>query len=234
MIYHPSPIQAKGSAMNIQANINTTSLEQLICTTCPNDPNPLHNLLLQTAGGADANMLTFNQAKSGVQSNPAADPFNTGITLTTVTIDAAGIICAAADIGVGDTLFVSGTFATGLANRTGLSPVDTVVSNSWYKVSAITSGTTGTTTTTGAATKFTVTSLSGGVITYTAGTGATTGRTFSITRGSSVAPIVGYIKANPTVMVIQQWSKQRFHPHHPGGATHPLGFFFFENLLGKC
>ena len=26
--------------------------------------------------------------------------------------------------------------------------------------------------------------------------------------------------ANPTVMVIQQWSKQRFHPHHPGGHSH--------------
>jgi hypothetical protein len=70
-----SSSQAKGTSMNIQANINTTSLDQLICTTAPNDANPLANLLLQTAGGADANMLTFNQAKSGVQSNPAADPF---------------------------------------------------------------------------------------------------------------------------------------------------------------
>ncbi len=42
-------------------------------------------------------------------------------------------------------------------------------------------------------------------------------------------------EANPTVMVIQQWSKQSFHPHHPGGsATPPLDFFFFTNLLGKC
>ena len=68
-----SSSQVKGTSMNIQANINTTSLDQLICTTCPNDANPLANLLLQTAGGSDANMLTFNQAKSGVQSNPAAD-----------------------------------------------------------------------------------------------------------------------------------------------------------------
>ena len=43
--------------------------------------------------------------------------------------------------------------------------------------------------------------------------------------------------ANPTVMVIQQWSKQRFHPHHTGGVsppwTHPLGFFFFCKFIGK-
>ncbi len=41
-------------------------------------------------------------------------------------------------------------------------------------------------------------------------------------------------KANPTVMVIQQWSKQRFHPHHPGGVSRhpPLDFFFFK-FIGK-
>ena len=72
-----SSSQAKGASMNIQANINTTSLDQLICTTAPNDTNPLNNLLLQSAGDSDANMLTFSQAKSGVQINPAADPFNT-------------------------------------------------------------------------------------------------------------------------------------------------------------
>jgi hypothetical protein len=182
-----SSSQAKGTSMNIQANINTTSLDQLICTTAPNDANPLANLLLQTAGGADANMLTFNQAKSGVQSNPAADPFGSGIALTTVTVDASGILCAAADIRVGDALFVSGAFGTGLANLTGLSAVDTVVSTMWYKVSAITTGTAG------AVTKFAITTLSGAAVTYTVGTGATTGRFFSIHRGSSVAPIVGYI-----------------------------------------
>jgi hypothetical protein len=42
-------------------------------------------------------------------------------------------------------------------------------------------------------------------------------------------------RANPTVMVIQQWSKQRFHPHHPGGVSDtPPWIFFFSNLLGKC
>jgi hypothetical protein len=192
-----SSSQAKGTAMNIQANINITSLDQLIFTTAPNDPNPLHNLLLQTAGGADANMLTFNQAKSGVQSNPAADPFNTGIALTTVTVEAAAIVCAAADIRVGDNLFVSGAFGTGLANLTGLSAVDTVVSTMWYKVSAITAGTAGTSTTVGTVTKFAITTLSGAAVTYTVGTGATTGRSFSITRGATSAPIIGYI--NQTV-----------------------------------
>jgi hypothetical protein len=191
-----SSSQAKGSAMNIQANINTTSLDQLILTTAPNDPNANHNLLLQTAGGADANMLTFNQAKSGVQSNPVADPFSTGIALASVTIDAAGINCAAADIRVGDSLFVSGAFATGLANLTGLSNVDTVVSTMWYKVSGITTGVAGTPLTVGAVTKFTVSFLSGGAVTYTNGTTATN-RTFSINRSTQSAPVVGYI--NQTV-----------------------------------
>jgi hypothetical protein len=41
------------------------------------------------------------------------------------------------------------------------------------------------------------TTLSGGAVTYTAGTGGTTGRFFSIHRGSSISPVVGYI--NQTV-----------------------------------
>ena len=192
-----SSSQAKGTSMNIQANINTTSLDQLICTTAPNDPNPNANLLLQSAGGSDANMLTFTQAKSGVQSNPATDPFNTSIALASVTIDASGILCNAADIRIGDNLFVHGTFATGLANLSGLSNVDTVVSTMWYKVSGVTTGTAGTVTTPGTVTKFTVTFLSGGAVTYTAGSGVTTGRTFSINRGATSAPVLGYI--NQTV-----------------------------------
>ena len=191
-----SSSQAKGTAMNIQANINTTSLDQLICTTAPNDPNALHNLLLQTAGGSDANMLTFNQAKSGVQSNPAADPFSTSIALTTPTVVADGITCVAADIRIGDALFVQGAFATGNGNLTGLSAVDTVVSTMWYKVSGITTGTAGTPTTTGTVTKFTVTTLSGGAVTYTAGTTAVN-RSFIINRGATSSPVVGYI--NQTV-----------------------------------
>jgi hypothetical protein len=51
-----SSSQAKGSVMNIQTNINTTSLDQLILTTDPNDPNVNHNLLLQTTGGVDASL----------------------------------------------------------------------------------------------------------------------------------------------------------------------------------
>ena len=57
-------------------------------------------------------------------------------------------------------------------------------------------------------------------------------------------PTTMSVWANPTVMVIQQWSKQRFHPHHTGGVsppwTHPLGFFFFflqiywENAKFQC
>ena len=191
-----SSSQAKGTSMNIQANINTTSLDQLICTTAPNDANPLANLLLQTAGGSDANMLTFNQAKSGVQSNPSTDPFSTSIALTTVTMDASGVLCASADIRIGDYLFVHGAFATGNGNLSGLTSVDTVVGSMWYKVSGITTGTAGTATTIGTVTKFTVSFLSGAGITYTAGAGGAN-RTFSINRGSAASPVVGYI--NQTV-----------------------------------
>ena len=69
----------------------------------------------------------------------------------------------------------------------------------WYKVSGITTRPVGTTSTTGVVTKFTGTSLSGGAITYTAGTaGATTGRFLIINRGSSIAPVVGYINQTVT------------------------------------
>jgi hypothetical protein len=141
-------------------------------------------------------MLTFNQAKSGVQSNPVADPFSTSIALGTPTIDASGINCVAADIRIGDYLFVQGVFATGNGNLTGLSSVDTVVSTMWYKVSGITTGVAGTPTTVGAVTKFTVTSLSGGPITYTNGT-TVPNRSFIIARGGTSSPVVGYI--NQTV-----------------------------------
>lgn len=196
-----SSSQAKGTSMNIQANINTTSLDQLICTTAPNDANANHNLLLQTAGGSDANMLTFSQAKSGVQSNPTTDPYSTSIALGTPTVVADGITCTAADIRVGDALFVQGAFATGNGNLSGLSAVDTVVSTMWYKVSGITTGVAGTPTTIGAVTKFTVSFISGGAVTYTNGTTAA-GRTFSISRGSS--PVVGYI--NQTVAGYNDYS----------------------------
>jgi hypothetical protein len=46
-------------------------------------------------------------------------------------------------------------------------------------------------------------------------------------------------QTNPKVMVIQQWSKQSFHPHHPGGVSDPpLDFFFlqiyWENAKFQC
>lgn len=187
-----SSSQAKGTSMNIQANINTTSLDQLICTTAPNDANPLHNLLLQSAGGSDANMLTFTQAKSGVQTSPAADPFSTSIALGTPAVASDGITCTAADIRVGDYLFVQGAFATSNGALSGLTAVDTVVGNMWYKVSSIVTGTAGTVTIPGTVTKFTITFLSGGTVTYTAGVGGAN-RTFSINRGSASAPLVPYI-----------------------------------------
>jgi hypothetical protein len=39
---------------------------------------------------------------------------------------------------------------------------------------------------------------------------------------------------NPTVMVIQQCSKQSFQPHHPGvSETPPSRFFFLNKFIGK-
>ena len=41
-------------------------------------------------------------------------------------------------------------------------------------------------------------------------------------------------RANPTVMVISQCSKQRFQPHHPGvSETPPLDFIFLNKFIGK-
>jgi hypothetical protein len=51
--------------MNINTNINTTSLDQLILTSAPAVPT-VQNLLLYSAGAADISQLTFNQAKAGL------------------------------------------------------------------------------------------------------------------------------------------------------------------------
>jgi hypothetical protein len=57
--------QSKSTSMNINTNINTTSLDQLILTSSPAVPQ-VQNLLLYSAGGPDAQQLTFNQAKAGL------------------------------------------------------------------------------------------------------------------------------------------------------------------------
>jgi hypothetical protein len=49
----------------------------------------------------------------------------------------------------------------------------------------------------------------------------------------SIYYIYRHTQANPTVMVIQQWSKQSFHPHHPGCLRHPPLDFFFFKFIGK-
>jgi hypothetical protein len=51
--------------MNINTNINTTSLDQLILTSAPATPE-IQNLLLYSTGGADAVQLSFQQARAGV------------------------------------------------------------------------------------------------------------------------------------------------------------------------
>jgi hypothetical protein len=49
-----------------------------------------------------------------------------------------------------------------------------------------------------------------------------------------------WITTNPTVMVIQQWSKQSFYPHHPGGVSDTAPWFVFflqiywENAVFQC
>jgi hypothetical protein len=68
-----SGAQSKSTSMNINTNINTTSLDQLILTSAPATPE-IQNLLLYSAGGADALQLSFQQARAGVNftiTNPA-------------------------------------------------------------------------------------------------------------------------------------------------------------------
>ena len=195
-----SSSQAKGTSMNIQANINTTSLDQLICTTAPNDANPLANLLLQTAGGSDDRMVTFTQAKSGLNGNITTyNPFETTTALADTSIEAAAVVCTTADVRIGDYVFVNGFFTTGQGNLSGFTDVTTQYGYMWYKVSSIVAGTGGTSQSVpGVVTKFDVTFLNGAAVTYTAG--VTTNRTISIVRGTfnTSAPIVPYI--NQTVV----------------------------------
>ena len=60
-----SGAQSKSTSMNINTNVNTTSLDQLILTSAPATPE-IQNLLLYSAGGADVSQLSFQQAKAGV------------------------------------------------------------------------------------------------------------------------------------------------------------------------
>ena len=60
-----SGAQSKSTSMNVNTNINTTSLDQLILTSTPATPE-IQNLLLYNAGAADISQLTFNQAKAGL------------------------------------------------------------------------------------------------------------------------------------------------------------------------
>ena len=60
-----SGAQQKSTSMNINTNINTTSLDQLILTSSPAVP-VIQNLLLYSAGGPDISQLSFNQAKAGL------------------------------------------------------------------------------------------------------------------------------------------------------------------------
>ena len=48
--------------MNINNNVNTTSLDQLILTSAPATPE-IQNLLLYSAGGIDGLQLAFNKQK---------------------------------------------------------------------------------------------------------------------------------------------------------------------------
>ena len=60
-----SGAQQKSTSMNINTNINTTSLDQLILTSSPAVP-VIQNLLLYSAGGSDISQLSFQQARAGV------------------------------------------------------------------------------------------------------------------------------------------------------------------------
>lgn len=72
-----SGAQSKSTSMNINTNINTTSLDQLILTSAPAVP-VIQNLLLYNAGASDISQLTFNQAKAGL---------NVSVATTTTTVN---------------------------------------------------------------------------------------------------------------------------------------------------
>jgi hypothetical protein len=155
----------------------------------------LNNLLLQTAGGIDSLMVTFNQAKAGLNASVTTyNPFETSILLAGTAIASDGISCTAADVRIGDYVFINGAWSTGEGNVLGFTTVTTNFGYMWYKVSSIVTGTGGTSqSVVGSVTKFAVTFLNGGVVTYTAG--ATTNRSISIIRGTfnNSAAIVPYI-----------------------------------------
>ena len=80
-----SGAQQKSTSMNINTNINTTSLDQLILTSAPAVPT-VQNLLLYNAGAADISQLSFNQAKAGLNVSVATAVVNTnGVTIGTAT-----------------------------------------------------------------------------------------------------------------------------------------------------
>ena len=71
-----SGAQQKSTSMNINTNINTTSLDQLILTSAPAVPT-VQTLLLYGAGRPDISQLTFNQAKAGLNVSVATTIANT-------------------------------------------------------------------------------------------------------------------------------------------------------------
>jgi hypothetical protein len=81
-----------------------------------------------------------------------------------------GISCTAADVRIGDYVFINGAFTTGDGNLLGYTTVTTNFGYMWYKVSSIITGTGGTSqSVVGSVTKFGVSFLTGGTVTYTAG-----------------------------------------------------------------
>ena len=76
-----SGAQSKSTSMNINTNVNTTSLDQLILTSAPATP-VIQNLLLYSAGGADAGQLSFQQAKAGLNFTAAYTATAGNCTLT--------------------------------------------------------------------------------------------------------------------------------------------------------
>ena len=89
-----SGAQSKSTSMNINTNINTTSLDQLILTSSPAVPQ-VQNLLLYNAGAADNLQLTFNQAKAGLNVSVAT----TSTVNSTLTGSSSGTYAANAALG---------------------------------------------------------------------------------------------------------------------------------------
>lgn len=110
-----SGAQQKSTSMNINTNINTTSLDALILTSSPAVPT-VQTLLLYGAGRPDISQLTFNQAKAGLNVSVAT-------TNAVTVVGSSGATYAANAAGTGTVVSTNTLTFTPHVNTTSISAV---------------------------------------------------------------------------------------------------------------